>query len=97
MPVLTTIFFIAAAVAWIAAFVFGVRLVQHRKPDITIGTLMFRGHMFYSRDNFTDAGASAHRGFLLSVLGFALCVGAVIVSSLALAPPPGPSPTVAPR
>ena len=87
MKFLGVIPFVVVVGAWVSAFVHGILLVSHRRPDVSIGQLVFNGWMFYSRDTFLESGHRIHRRFMISAITFFLgillfVVGAAIATKL---------------
>ena len=74
MSVLLVLISSVAGLAWVSAAVHAIILVQHRRPDVTVGQLVFGGHRFFSAQTFTEAGRASHRRFLISVGLFAGCL-----------------------
>lgn len=74
MTVVVTLVSSLAVLAWVSAAVHAIMLVQHRRPEVTVGQLVFGGYRFFSAQTFTEAGRPTHRRFLISAGLFAVCV-----------------------
>ncbi len=74
MSVLLVLITSVAGLAWVSAAVHAIMLVQHRRPEVTVGQLVFGGYRFFSAQTFTETGKPTHRRFLISVGLFAVCL-----------------------
>ena len=74
MSALLVLMMSIAGLAWLSAAVHAIMLVQHRRPEVTVGQLVFGGYRFFSAQTFTEAGKPTHRRFLISAGLFAVCV-----------------------
>jgi hypothetical protein len=63
-----------ALACWVSAFVHWVLLLGHRRPEISLATLLFVGFKSYDSSNFLPSGLALHRRFIYSIVGFALAV-----------------------
>jgi hypothetical protein len=71
-----------AFLCWASAFVHWVWVLGHRRPEISLATMLFFGFKSYDSSNFLPSGQKIHRRFLYSIGGFALCVVAIMAVSI---------------
>lgn len=74
-----------AGIAWLSAFVHGLMLLSHRRDEHSLGSLMFHGHLFFSRDTWKPSGHAIHRRFLGSALAFFAIIMLGVVAGIATA------------
>jgi len=76
--------FALAGMAWLVAFASWVLAIKHRKPEITLGSLLASGLRAFDPSNFTDAGRAHQRRFLAAfAVFFAAIAAGVLASALA--------------
>ena len=80
--VLVIVIGVVAGLCWLSAFVHWIWMLGHRKPEIGLGTMLFSGYKSYDANNFLPSGQKIHRRFLLSILGFGVCIVIGIVVSM---------------
>ncbi len=80
--VLGAVIGVFAAGCWGSAVVHWVWMLGHRRPEISLATLLFFGFKAYDSSNFLPSGLAIHRRFIYSVVGFALAVLAGIGVSI---------------
>lgn len=80
---LTMIATALAGLAWLSAAVHALLLLPHRRDEVSLASLLLRGHLFYRAETWKDSGQAIHRRFLGSALGFFVCVLLLVVVGLA--------------
>jgi hypothetical protein len=75
---------VVAALCWVSAVVHWIWMLGHRRPEISLATLLFAGYKSYDATNFLPSGQKIHRRFLYSIGGFflAIVIGIVLTTVL---------------
>jgi hypothetical protein len=85
MQILIALPFVLAVGFWFFAVVSWLGAVRHRKPEVSISTLIFAGHKAFDPNNFTPEGRAHQRRMLIGFGGFFasvfLGIAAAIVST----------------
>ncbi len=68
------VFGVVAVLAWLSAALHAVLLLGHRRDDISLFALAWRGYLFFAPDTWKESGRGLHRRFLRSALVFFLAV-----------------------
>lgn len=83
MAIVLYVLALGTLLAWLSAAVHALLLVSHRRDDITLFSLAWRGILFYRADTWKPSGAGLHRRFLISVAALAGCIlGTVLAAAL---------------
>ena len=70
MSILAAVIAVVAGGAWLVALVSWVLAVKHRKPEISLSSLLFSGLRAFDPANFTEAGRAHQRRFLVAFVVF---------------------------
>lgn len=70
MAILIALPFVIAVGFWFFAVVSWIGAVRHRKPEISISTLIFAGYKAFDPNNFTPEGQTHQRRMLIGFGGF---------------------------
>ena len=62
-----------AMLAWFSALLHGGLLLRHRRDDLSVLELVFRGYLFYAPGTWKPSGQLIHRRFIGSCLAFFVC------------------------
>jgi hypothetical protein len=72
--ILAAVVGVGAILSWLYVFVHWLKALGHRRPDISISSMLVNGMKAFDGNNFTEAGQAHVRAMTRGFIAFFLCL-----------------------